>query len=245
MRARTLNTYYIAILLLLFLTGKAFSQEIHTTKISDKVLNLVKSIKSLKDAKPSCTTFDECSAFEVEDEIFLNEDYKYHTKSYFLDVSKDDVINTLTSLHPKEIWSGDSQFQMAYNPEDESISYTDTKRGGVKIGEILFLELKIRLKKLKMLKIPVGFKIINLNREKGILEFSYLRNNKSKGVQQLIVEENGDKVKLTHSTRFLSGNHFRDNKLYGNFHEVLMDEFYDRLELTILNNKAIIDTKVE
>jgi hypothetical protein len=116
MRARTLNTYYIAILLLLFLTGKAFSQEIHTTKISDKVLNLVKSIKSLKDAKPSCTTFDECSAFEVEDEIFLNEDYKYHTKSYFLDVSKDDVINTLTSLHPKEIWSGDSQFQMAYNP---------------------------------------------------------------------------------------------------------------------------------
>jgi hypothetical protein len=96
-----------------------------------------------------------------------------------------------------------------------------------------------------MLKIPVGFKIINLNREKGILEFSYLRNNKSKGVQQLIVEENGDKVKLTHSTRFLSGNHFRDNKLYGNFHEVLMDEFYDRLELTILNNKAIIDTKVE
>lgn len=45
---------------------------------------------------------------------------------------------------------------------------------------------------------------------------------------------NSKETSITHTSRYLSGQKFRDNFMYAPFHEKLTDEFYQVIEADIL-----------
>jgi hypothetical protein len=225
-----------------------YAQSIDLENIkADSVKDFLTTHEELSQLEPSCTgieyNFGEplepvCDDFTIEGKIFTNEDFRFHTKTYILNFTKEDFFNGLTTFAPSEIWSGTSKFQAKYNMETTDINYASDE-STIKINDIVFLDLKVILiKKLITKNIPVGFVVKNLDREKGIVAFSYLKQNESKGVQYLKVKDiEGGMVEIKHDTRYLSGKSFRDKHLYGRFHEKLMDDFYENLETLIQSKK--------
>src|SRR5690606_30810577 len=96
------------------------------------------------------------------------------------------------------------------------------------------LELTPKIGPIKA-KMPVSFKIIKIDRNEGVLAFSYTTTNTSKGIQHLSVHNLDEKnISVIHTSRYLSGANFRDKKLYAPFHEQFTDDFYKGLEESIL-----------
>lgn len=144
-------------------------------------------------------------------------------------MSKRELFNTLTTEHPKNIWTGNANFQMLYRPSSQEVFYKDSEDVTVEVGDMIFLELIPKAAFLKA-KVPVGFQIITLDESRGMLTFSYLTNNKSKGVQQLNVSEDQGSVEIVHTSRYRSGSNFRDNHVYEPFHVQFTDNFYVNIE---------------
>lgn len=215
---------------------------------ADSVKDFLTTNDEQAQLEPSCTgieyNFGEllepvCDDFTVEGKTFTNEDFRFHTKTYILNFTKEDFFNSLTTFSPSEIWNGTSKFQAKYNMESTDINYSGDEAITVQVNDIIFLDLKVILiKKLITKNIPVGFVVKNLDREKGIVAFSYLKQNESKGVQYLKIKDiPGGMVEIKHDTRYLSGKSFRDKHLYGRFHEKLIDDFYENLETLIQSKK--------
>lgn len=166
--------------------------------------------------------------FTHKKDEYSNDDYMRHIKKYSMPVSKRELFNTLINEHPNKIWAGNSNFQMLYRPSSQEVFYQDSDLR-LELGDIVFLELIPKLAMLKA-KIPVGFKITALDEDKGQLTFSYLKDNKSKGVQQLDVVEMDDGIQIVHTSRYRSGSSFRDNHIYEPFHVQFTDQFYVNME---------------
>lgn len=151
-------------------------------------------------------------------------------------VGKDELFSSLINDHPKEIWHGNSNFQMLYRPDSQEVFYRDSKDLRLNVGDIVFLELIPKVAFLAA-RIPVAFKIVNLDEKSGTLAFSYLTNNKSKGIQQLAVKNTQDGIHIVHTSRYLSGSKFRDKHVYEPFHVQFTDQFYINMEETISKKK--------
>jgi hypothetical protein len=160
---------------------------------------------------PSCANFEACS------------DMRYHSKTYVLKGEAQRAFEKLISLKPNQIWDGSSRFEMAYDPESGRYIGKNEELPDVKVGQVFFLELDIALG----LKIPVAFKVVDLDQEKLSLSFSYLKQNKSNGIQRITFHQKNDEIHIVHETRFRSSSKFRDKNLYGRFHEILLDDFYE------------------
>lgn len=226
-----------------------YAQSIELENIKENsVKNFLSANNDLSKLEASCTgiefNFGEalepyCESFELEGKTFTNDDFRYHVKTYILNFTKEDFFKALTTYSPSELWQGSSKFQAKYNTDTTEINYSQEENSTVKINDIIFLDLNVVLiKKIIQKHIPVGFMVKNLDPEHGIVSFSYLKQNESKGVQYLNVKDLADgKVQIKHETRYLSGKRFRDKHLYAPFHEKLMDDFYVNLEGLILKKK--------
>jgi hypothetical protein len=157
-------------------------------------------------------------------------DFNYVEKEYLLDVTPTELIQALTTRSPAEIWSGKSTYQVSYDQRSaKAYTFEHEDIPFLKEGTVVILNLNI----LKILNIPVAFKITNLDIENGILEFSYVLENKSQGIQSLKITEDNGKSVVVHKTRFKSGKKFRDNRLYPVLHNALTDEFYEKLQALV------------
>lgn len=216
---------------------------------SPSVQLFLKSRSTAKSFEPSChkieynadneIIFPTCKKFKFKSKVYKNTDYRLHQKDYRLKVSKHQFFETLLNSSPNHIWNSKSQFQLKINELTDTIHYkSDSYIEPVKIGDNIFLNLNIGiLKNLIHQQIPVAFQVVNLDEHNGIVAFSYLIDNESKGIQYLkITEVNQSEINITHYTRYLSGRGFRDRVLYEYFHEKMTDDFYYSLEKLILGN---------
>lgn len=165
----------------------------------------------MAELSPSCISFEACSAM------------RYHSKTYVLKGDARSAFAKLISLRPNQIWDGSSRFEMEYDPESNRFIGKNEELPEVKEGQVFFLELDITLG----LKIPVAFKVVDLDEEKLSLSFSYLKQNKSNGIQRITFHQKDNETHVVHETRFRSSSKFRDKNLYGRFHEILLDDFYE------------------
>lgn len=164
----------------------------------------------LSELTPSCANFEACSHMN------------YHVKTYTYEGNAQDAYDLLVSLSPKEIWHGTSRFEMEYDPESESFIGKDQNLPAITQGQVFFLELDIT----KKMQIPVAFKVVELNSEKRTLSFSYLKQNKSNGIQRITFKQDGKNFKVIHETHFKSDSKFRDKCLYGIFHTKLLNDVW-------------------
>lgn len=99
----------------------------------------------------------------------------------------------------------------------------------MELGQVYFLELDI----VRLMKIPVAFKIVELDHENLRLAFSYLKNNKSNGIQRLTFIQKRQHFQIVHETRFKSDSKVREALFYRPFHTILLDDFYRNFESSI------------
>jgi hypothetical protein len=210
-------------LILLFLVSlplSSFAQDLSNLKISTTTQKFLDENKGASDfLTESCPTIEDCEGF------------KYHSKTYKFRGDAREAFNKLIANRGKDIWNGTTKFDLVFDPKTNLALDTDSPDLPlIEVGQVYFLELGITEK----MKIPVGFKIVEINHDEMKLAFSYLRRNKSNGIQRLTFKQQGKKFTIKHETRFQSDSKFRDALLYRPFHTKLLNEFYLNFENNIL-----------
>ncbi|MBL9039621.1 MAG: hypothetical protein JNG84_13985 [Archangium sp.] len=182
--------------------------------------NIAKSVRKLIDANPNLTTFvgghktiEECTGYGV------------HGKAYTLDASAAKFMDTLKTIKPSELWNDTARYEMAFDRTTGKVYTKGNEQPAIREGMVFFLELDIALG----VKIPVSFEIMKMDAATGEFTFSYTTNNKSQGIQRLMIEDTPTGSKVFHETRFKSDSNFRDKHFYKPFHEKLLNEFYGAL----------------
>lgn len=133
------------------------------------------------------------------------------------------------TLKPEEAYNGrSSNFGMANNKETKCLTKSrNSDFTALRENMIYFLDLKVKLLYMNVLKIPVAYEINKVDPENKMLEFTYLSNNLSNGRQSVRFEElpNG-KTKIIHDTWFKSLNKKRYKYLYKPVHKNLVNKFH-------------------
>lgn len=199
----------------LTLSLPALAQDIQALNVSETVRGFISEHGlDVKKLQASCVSFDACSHMN------------HHIKTYTFEGDAQLAFEKLVSLKPNELWNGSSRFQLEYDPDSNSFLDKDRELPDVKQGQIYFLELDITKKK----KIPVAFEVVELNAETRTLAFSYLKQNKSKGIQRIRFEQEGKNFNIIHESHFKSDSFLRDKLLYGPFHTMILNDFWGAFE---------------
>ncbi|HNW44253.1 MAG TPA: hypothetical protein PKI19_07090 [Elusimicrobiales bacterium] len=164
---------------------------------------------------PSCASLEACGPADG---------YNLHRKVYSVKGELADVFRRFVGQNPRDAWNGTSKFEMGYDRHTRG-KFTKASKDipRIRVGQIFFLTLTLPLH----LKIPVVFEVVKNDIKKHEFAFSYVKTNKSIGIQDIAFRQNGDLVEITHTTHFKSGSDFRDKHLYATFHEMLTDDFYE------------------
>lgn len=200
------------------------------SRVNPSVRKFLRKHPDLSSLRASCTSFEDCMAFEYNGKFYTQQDYESHVKEYPLEVSKGDLLNTFLNAAPGELWVGDCQFQLSYNHSSGKLAYQDDERGKLQEGELILVEIRIKLGNMLPVKRATAFEILSIDPETGDVSFSYTAGMRSKGIQCISVRENGEHCIVTHTTKYLSGSEFRDKTLYVKHHEKLLEGFYSQLE---------------
>lgn len=210
---KTLSTVLFALICL-----PLFAQEKHIPKVSSTVQNMIDEIGlDMSELGPSCASLEDCAHM------------RYHEKTYRMKGSARAAFEELISRRPDELWTGASCFQMEYEPKSQDFLGKEDQLYPIEVGQVIFLELDV----IKEMQIPVAFQIVKVDAKNLSLAFSYLKQNKSKGIQEAVFIQDGDEFKIVHKTRYQSDSKFRDKFLYGFFHTRFLNDFYDSFEKNI------------
>ncbi len=214
-----------------FFNNSKFAMKISAAHPS--VQKLFHKIKTYESLAPSCECIDDCPVIFKDGTEIENEKLREHKKKYSLEISKDKFFNAFNDFHPSQIWTKDSKFELAYRMSTDELFGVNDKEYRVMEGDILFLSLKIKMKRLlslKLMEIPVAFKIMKVDPNNNEISFSYIKENETKGMQHLsISEKSDDTIEIVHLTRFTSRKNIRDS-LYPAFHHNLINDFYKTIE---------------
>ena len=156
-------------------------------------------------------------------------EYNKHVRYYTADRNLELVWNKYLNVEPRDIWKGPSaEYGIMYSPEHKQDYRTDYPE------RIEFAEEQIYLLDLLIgdwLHIPVAFQITSINHQQHILEFTYLEQNRSNGLQEMRFSEylGGDgksHTLITHLSYYTSHADFRDRVLYPDYHNDTIDEYH-------------------
>lgn len=138
----------------------------------------------------------------------------------------DDVFQRFIKLTPETTWAGEAAFDLLYNPAQDAVYDRGAKVfPTLGAGQVFLLTLRI----FPGCNIPVAFQFVKVDERAHEVQFSYLENNKSRGVQIIRFAQSGKEVVITHISRYQSGSAWRDENLYPHFHHKLLKGFYRRV----------------
>jgi hypothetical protein len=214
-------------LFLFFLLGTlaiSFSQvtldDIDLTQIPQKkVRRFIKdqinsNLHDIAEIRPSCTDEYDLATFNANE------------KTYKVKYDMQKVWKGYQNLFPRLIYSGHKvSFSLLLKKEpNENIYYNTDSINQVDTGQVYFLNLKI----LKgIYNLPVVFEIIKIDTAKNIIEFSYIKGNKTEGMQQLqFIDMGNGETRIIHTSYFRSSSVFRDKYLYSYFHTRFINDFH-------------------
>jgi hypothetical protein len=170
-------------------------------------------------------------------------DFNFNEKTFYLKYDLSKVWACYSQGNPLKTWNGtDTGFGLLISKYSRSVIYaSDTSFPAVDTGQVYFLNLRL-LKGL--VNIPVAFEIINIDRVKQLLEFSYLDNGKSQGKQTIQFFDNGDgRTMIVHRSYFKSKSWLRDDLLYPCFHKKFVKEFHRNMRHLIDNSRLTVPVK--
>jgi hypothetical protein len=180
-----------------------------------KEISLKKKLKNLKEFEPSIKEADNLSSFQ------------YHQRVYLIETDIQTAWSAYVNVAPTISWKGPlNTYRQSYSTS-KNTSYTpkDTLFPNAELGMVYELNIKVA----KLRNIGVTFQITELDNKNMIIEFTYGKDNKSHGKQQIEFKSDGAHTLITHSTYFKSNSKFRDKHLYPKFHERCLDEYHNNI----------------
>lgn len=164
-------------------------------------------------------------------------EYNGHYRYYMVEAPLADVWSNYINTDLKAAWSGKgTHYGFAYNRHSKQIFAEKTDSVfKPKIGFGFFIELKIS----KLLKIPVALEVSHIDKKNKIIQFTYLKRNKSNGRQTFVFKKYGEnKTLILHQTYFKSDRQLRDKYFYSPYHTSFIDQFHG----IILKDAASFET---
>jgi len=162
-------------------------------------------------------------------------DFKQYEKRYVVKEPTNLVWDNYKFSNQTEVWDINRvSFGMLFCRGTQSIVYADQPFIGMEKGQIYYLNLKILN---GLYNLPVAFEIINVDREKRLFEFSYLKGGKAEGKQSIqFVETDQGYTEIIHKSYVKSDSKFRDKYLYPYFHNKIINEFHSNMRRIIAFN---------
>jgi hypothetical protein len=158
--------------------------------------------------------------------------YHSHVRRYAGSADTLRIWEHYRSAKPDEAWdTGMTRLGIAWDPSVQRLFMSgDGDLEAFLEGQVYVLELRL----LGFYRLPVAFRIARLDQNSRIIEFVYLRVNKSNGLQRIVFfsgpnGRNGPTTIIEHSSWFRSENPGRDSFLYRPFHEAFIDAFHRSL----------------
>ena len=158
--------------------------------------------------------------------------YQSHVRRYESDVDAGSIWAHYRSAKPDKAWdTGMTRLGLAWDPSVRRFFTSgDGNLEAFLEGQVYVLELRL----LGFYRLPVAFRIARLDQSSRIIEFVYLRVNKSNGLQRIVFNSGpegryGSTTIIEHSSWFRSESPSRDSLLYRPFHEAFIDAFHRSL----------------
>jgi hypothetical protein len=142
------------------------------------------------------------------------------------------VIEHYITANPSDAWSGGKlvQFGLAVNKNNGDIYYPNQPYPGAEVGHVFYIHLNIWGLK----KICMGQEIVEVDRQKGTIVFSYIEGGKTDGMQEMRFVDQGDgTTKIIHTSYFKGVSPFRDKYLYPYFHSMVVKRFHHNLAASL------------
>jgi hypothetical protein len=161
--------------------------------------------------------------------------FSYYEKEFYLNDDISNVWKCYNQTNPTLMWNGHFvKFDFMISKCSNSTAYFNNKIfPEMDTGQVYFLDLRLMR---GLFNVPIAFEIINIDPIRKIIEFSYIKGNKSLGKQSLQFLENGDgRIRIIHGTYYKSDSKFRDHFIYPYFHKKLLKEFHRNMRHLILN----------
>lgn len=162
--------------------------------------------------------------------------YRKKEMTFYLKGNMQDIWHGYVSADPSRSWNCKRiSLGLLLQKSPENIFYDQDAINGIDTGQVYFLNLHLML---GLLNIPVAFEIIKVDTEKRMIAFSYLEENKSKGVQQIkFTDVDGERVKITHISYYKSDSQFRDKWIYPYFHKKIIRNFHRNMRKLLTSEK--------
>lgn len=183
--------------------------------------------------KKNLSTFSELkTSVNLRDELT---DFMNYEKVYLVKEGCDFVWDNYRYSSQTDVWDLNKiSFAFLFSRESASIIYANQYFYGLEEGQIFYLNLKIMN---GFYNLPVAFKIINVDQEQKLIEFSYLKGGKANGKQSIQLEETEDGyTRIVHRSFVKSDSKFRDKYLYPYFHNKLINEFHSNMKKLIVRS---------
>ncbi|MFT4754871.1 MAG: hypothetical protein ACI9GM_001048 [Salibacteraceae bacterium] len=159
------------------------------------------------------------------------EGYGFVEDTFTFNHSFNTVFDQYVLSNPNETWNsgGLISFGLALDKKTEIIYYPGDSYPGASEGQILYLHSSI----LGLKKICMAQEVVTVSKEKQLIEFSYVKDGMTEGVQQISFTSIGDnKTVVSHVSRFKGVSSFRDI-FYPFFHSLIISKFHQNLKKSL------------
>lgn len=159
-------------------------------------------------------------------------DHNVVADTFTIPAAFDVVFDHYLSADPSKAWAGGTlvQFGLALNKNNGEVYYPNAPYPGAEEGHVFYIHLNI----LGLKKICMGQEIVEINRDKGVIVFSYIEGGKTDGMQEMKFESlSNGQTRIVHTSYFKGVSPFRDKYLYPFFHSMVVRRFHENLAASL------------
>lgn len=143
------------------------------------------------------------------------------------------VFEKYKSADPKDAWKGGGliDFALGLDKNTNEIYYPGELYPGAKVGQVLYFHSSI----LGLKKLCMAQEIVKVDKQNGIIEFSYVKGGMTAGSQTMRFESiSPNKTKITHTSYFKGVSAARDKYLYPFFHSLIVAKFHTNMKKSFM-----------
>src|SRR5680860_400213 len=223
MQTNRANLLFLFLIFTLHGKCQVYLSDVDLTKVKqEKIQEYIQleqqeNTQKFSDIEPSMYPTTSVQGFRVRENVYL---IKRNIKKVW-----QHYINT----NPGESWSGKKvSFGLLFSKKEDKIFYDGDVVSKIDTGQIVYLNLKL-LKGIKNL--ATAFEITNIDKEKRIIEFSYLKGNSSEGKQRLqFFETPNGYTQIVHTSYYKCTDVIKNYLLYSYFHSCITNEFHRNMK---------------
>ena len=166
------------------------------------------------------------------------ETYHVHSKTFRVEADLEHVWGTYLSISPEDTWRCRTvSFGFMYCKKSKTISYAQDAYGGLREGQILFLNVGLFW---GLVNIAVAHQITRIDQREKYIEFSYIEGGETEGSQRLTFTKAPDGLtEIEHKTTYRgkTKSPVREKTLYPILHEKVISVFHSNVKEKALSKK--------